>query len=280
MRVIITGERGQLGRALQAVLTKQGITIVPLPQGYDVSDHTIVQMITALSPDLVIHSAAMTHVDGCAKDPDRAFRVNAFGSQNVAHGCMRSNADMVYISTNEVFSGDATTPYTEDDETNPINPYGSSKRTGEKMVTRYQPKLYIVRTSWLYNVGGNNFPSKMIALADKHKKLRVVDDEIGNPTYTVDLAEAIAKLIKTRVYGTYHLVNQGYCSRYDYAKEVLRLSGREAIPVEPIPSTEFERASTVPLFSPLANIKAAELGIQLRPWQEALVDFMKTSEYM
>ncbi|GIK36314.1 MAG: NAD(P)-dependent oxidoreductase [Chloroflexota bacterium] len=279
MRVIITGASGQVGRALQKVLTDQGLHILQIPEfdptdqntQFDVADHAIVQQLSALRPELIIHCAAMTNVDGCAADPDAAYKINAFGTQNVAHACLRCNAEMVYISTNEVFDGRADQPYREDDRPNPINPYASSKRTGEQMAARYlKTGLYIVRTAWVFSPGGNNFPAKIIAAADAGKPLRVVADEVSNPTYAPDLAEAVARLIKTRAYGIYHFTNAGYCSRYEFAKEILRLSGREHIPIEPITLADYPRPSTVPPFTPLANTRGAELGIELRPWQEAL----------
>lgn len=270
MRILITGLTGQLGQALQKVLSAQAFIILDAPR-WDVGDHTIVQNLSALNPDLVIHSAAMTDVDGCANEPDMAFRVNAFGTQNVAHACLRCNADMVYISTNEVFDGRSDRPYHEDDRPNPINAYGSSKRAGEQMALHYlKDKLYIVRTAWLYGPGGRKFPGKIIAAADRRGELRVVADEVSNPTYTPDLAEAIAQLIQTRAYGIYHFTNTGHCSRYDFAREILRLSGREHIPIHPITLADYQRASTVPPFTPLANTKGPELGIELRPWQEGL----------
>jgi dTDP-4-dehydrorhamnose reductase len=272
MRIVITGADGQLGQALQKVFKEQGETVIPtdIPD-FDLTDPQIVQKLSNLNPSIIIHSAAMTNVDGCAKDPDLAFSINAFGTQNVAHACLRSNADMVCVSTNEVFDGSAENPYHENAPTNPINPYGSSKRAGEQMAARYlKDRLYIVRTAWLYGPGGNNFPSKMISLADTHKELRVVTDEVSNPTYAPDLAEAIVQLIQTQAYGVYHFTNAGYCSRYDFAKEILRLGGREDIPIHPITLADYQRASTVPPFAPLANTNGAELGIELRPWQEAL----------
>lgn len=277
MRIFITGEQGQLGQALQKVLTEQGFTLLSLPFNYDITDHKIVQHISDLSPEVVIHCAAMTHVDGCAQDPDAAFRVNAFGSQNVAHASMRANADLVYISSNEVFDGQAEEPYDEESEPNPVNPYGSSKRAGEKMASRYQRKIYIVRTAWLYSTGTNNFPAKILAAAKANKSLRVVTDEVSNPTYVPDLAEAIAQLIKTRVYGIYNLVNEGYCSRYEFASEILRLKGLTDIPIEPILLADYPRASTVPPFTPLLNLKGTEQGIRLRPWREALAECLAMS---
>lgn len=272
MRILITGANGQLGQELQNALEEWPETVIPtdLP-GFDIADDQSVQRLADLEPDLVIHSAAMTNVDGCARDPDLAFRINALGTQNVARACLRSGSDMVCVSTNEVFDGRGETPYLEEAATNPINPYGSSKRAGEQMAARLiGDRLYIVRTAWLYGPAGDNFPSKMIALADAHKQLRVVDDEVGNPTYAPDLAEAIVRLAQTRAYGIYHFTNAGYCSRYDFAREILRLSGRDQIPVHPIALADFQRASVVPPFAPLANAKGADLGIELRPWQEAL----------
>jgi dTDP-4-dehydrorhamnose reductase len=276
MRIVITGASGQLGQALHQFLAATGLTLIQPPR-FDVADHTTVQYIADLSPDLVIHTAAMTHVDGCATDPDTAFKVNAFGTQNVAHACLRCNAELVYISTNEVFDGRQAQPYREDDRPNPINPYASSKRSGEQMAARYVQQLYIVRTAWLYG-GGQKFPAKIVAAADSGRPLKVVTDEISNPTYTLDLAAAIAQLIKTGQYGTYHLTNAGYCSRYDFAREILRLTGRETIPIEPITLADYQRASTVPPFTPLANTRATELGITLRPWQEALADYLRQAK--
>lgn len=276
MRIIITGAKGQLGRTLQKALHEQDFEVLDIPR-YEVTDHAIVRALPEYRPDLVIHCAAMTDVEGCAKDPDTAFNVNAFGTQNVAHACLRCNAEMVYISTNEVFNGRSERPYQEDDRPQPINPYGSSKRAGEQMAAHYLSSgLYIVRTAWVYGPGGNNFPTKIMAAADKHGKLRVVADEISNPTYTPDLAEAIVQLIQTHTYGIYHFTNAGYCSRYYFAKEILRLSGRDQIPTEPITLAEYPRLSVVPPFAPLANVNGAALGIELRPWQEALAAYFET----
>ncbi len=278
MRIYITGITGQLGQALKKVLIAQGQNVLDTPR-WDITDHNIVQNLTELQPELVIHSAAMTNVDGAARDPDTAFQINTFGTQNIAHACLRIGADMVYVSTNEVFDGQATEPYREDDQPAPINPYGSSKRSGEQMAAKYvSNNLYVIRTAWVYAPNGNNFPSKIIAAADKHKSLRVVADEVGNPTYAPDLAEAIAQLIHTRTYGRYHFTNEGYCSRFDFAKEILRLSGREDIPIEPITLAEYPRPSTVPPFAPLANLNGLAVGITLRPWQDALQAYFDAQE--
>jgi len=278
MRILITGITGQVGRWLKKILTEQGEHVLDVPR-FDVGDHRTVQIISDLRPELVIHCAAMTNVDGCAKDPDEAFRVNAFGTQNVAHACLRCNAELVYVSTNEVCDGQGDQPYAEDARPNPINPYGSSKRSGEQMAAHYiEDQLYIVRTAWVYSPAGNNFPAKIIAAADQHGELRVVTDEVSNPTYAPDLAEAIVELIQTRAYGTYHFTNASYCSRYDFAKAILRLAGRDEVPIQPIKLADYRRPSTVPPFTPLANNNGAELGIELRSWPAALAAYFEDSQ--
>ena len=234
MRIAITGARGQLGKALQEVLRAEEIIPLNRPD-YDVTKPQVIPAIAELSPEVVIHTAAMTDVDGCARDPDRAYLVNALGTQNVALACQRCSAAMVYVSTNEVFDGAKGEPYLEFDRPNPINAYGRSKLAGELFVQTLLDRFYIVRTSWLYARGGQNFVTKIIRAADEWGRLRVVTDEVGSPTYAPDLAQAIAKLIRTGHYGVYHLTNEGACSRYDFAVRILELSGRGTSPSSPSP---------------------------------------------
>jgi dTDP-4-dehydrorhamnose reductase len=220
---------------------------------------------------VVIHAAAMTDVDGCERDPDAAYRINGLGTQNVALACQRCGAAMVCVSTNEVFDGTKGEPYREFDQPNPINAYGRSKLAGELITQALLNRFYVVRTAWLYARGGSNFVTKIIRAADERGELRVVADEISSPTYAPDLAEAIAKLIRTDHYGIYHFTNEGICSRYDFAIKILKLSGRGHIPVHPITSDQYARASTPPLYAPIRNFCAATaLGITLRFWEEAL----------
>jgi len=274
MRIFIAGDKGQLGRSLHAALSGHTVTGCDLPE-LDITDRDLIgRTIVSFDPDVVIHSAAWTDVDGCARDPEQAHRVNAIGTQNVALGCAGCDAAMVYVSTNEVFDGNATEPYQESAPLNPINPYARSKAAGESFVRETLSRFYVARTAWLYAPGGRNFPHRIIELADERGSLKVVTDEVSNPTYAPDLAQSLAELIQTGAYGTYHLVNAGYCSRYDFAREILRLSGREHVPVDGITLADFQRASTPPRFAPLANTAAAALGIRLRPWQEALHEFL------
>jgi len=274
MRIFITGDKGQLGRALQAALAAETVGGCDLPE-VDITDRAAIRRAVAdFAPNVVIHAAAWTDVDGCARDPQKAHRVNALGTRNVAQACARVGAAMVYISTNEVFDGTASEPYAEDADLNPINAYGRSKANGEWFARHVVQHYVIVRTAWLYAPGGRNFPHRIVQLADERGALQVVEDEVSNPTYAPDLAAALAALVRRGAWGIYHLVNEGYCSRYDFAREILRLSGRGHVPVEPIRLADFQRASTPPPFAPLANRAAAALGITLRPWQEALAEFV------
>ena len=202
MRVVITGADGQLGQALQAAQvaspcehgfqppTVTEIEAVDLPE-WDITDPHTVERLAGLKPDLVVHCAAMTDVDGCARNPDMAFTVNAFGTQNVALACQRCGAAMVCVSTNEVFDGAASRPYIEFDATHPVNAYGASKLAGETIAARLLHSLYVVRISWLFAPGANNFVSRILARADQQGRLSVVTDEVANPTYAPDLATAI-----------------------------------------------------------------------------------------
>ena len=275
MRIAITGHHGQLGTALKQLLQSvHELFLIDVPL-FDITDRTgIVQAIANFRPDVVIHAAAFTNVDGCTHEPDKAYQVNALGTQNVALACQRVGAAMVFVSTNEVFDGNATQPYLEFDTTNPINVYGRSKLAGEWYAQTLLQRFYIVRTAWLFAPAGANFVSKIIRAADERGKLTVVDDEISSPTYAPDLALAIVRLIATDAFGIYHFTNTGICSRYEFATEILKQSGRSHVPVEPIKSEQYERASKPPLYAPLRNFCGAALSLALRPWQDALEEYL------
>lgn len=279
MKILLTGHKGQLGQTLLPLLADHDVLGIDLPE-HDITDRAGLLMLTRdFRPDLILHPAAFTNVDGCARDPALAYRVNGMGTQNVALAAAEVDAEMLYVSTNEVFDGRATEPYHEWAATNPINAYGRSKLAGEWYTRHLLRRFYIVRTAWLYVAGGRNFPHRIIQLADERGSLNVVTDEVGSPTYAVDLAQAIVALIETHAYGIYHLVNAGVASRYEFAQEILRLSGRVHIPLAPITSADFQRASTPPLYAPLANNAAAALDIRLRPWQDALAEFLQETGY-
>jgi dTDP-4-dehydrorhamnose reductase len=275
MRIAITGASGQLGQALQHELGPSH-EIIPLGHAeLELGNPHCVEVVASTGAELVIHPAAFTNVDGCARDPERAYRVNGLGTRYVALGCRRIGAAMVYISTNEVFDGSSARPYLEYDAPRPINPYGSSKYIGEQAVRELLPEHYIARVAWLYG-GARNFIRTVLRLASERDSLGMVADEIGSPTYTADAAAAVARLITTRCYGTYHIVNQGACSRHELAAETLRLVGKGGYDLRPIALAEYQRASAVPPHTPLQNIAAADLGVTLRPWQAALEEYVGT----
>jgi dTDP-4-dehydrorhamnose reductase len=273
MRVLITGSRGQLGQALLARLP--GAAGIGRPEVDITQPSSIEAAIDAHRPEVIIHCAALTDVDGAARDPAAAYRINGLGTQNVALAAARLGAALVYISTNEVFDGAKAVPYFEFDAPNPLNPYAATKLAGEWFTQHLTRQFYIVRTSWVTGRTGRNFVHRIQQLADQHGKLRVVTDEVACPTFVDDLADGIVKLIATGRYGLYHLTNAGYCSRFEYAKKILGMSGRSHIPLEPITLAEFARPSTPPKFTPLANNAAAALGITLRPWETALAEFLE-----
>ncbi|MCL5952685.1 MAG: dTDP-4-dehydrorhamnose reductase [Chloroflexi bacterium] len=276
MNIAIVGGRGQLGRELAQTLgPRHSISILDLPE-FDMTGRQGIEDLVHLKPDLVIHTAALTDVDRCAREPLEAFRINALGTQNVALACQRAHAAMLYISTNEVFDGTKNSPYLELDEPHPINPYAASKLAGERYVRMFLDRFYIVRIAWLYSLGGNHFPGKIIAGAKRNGSVAVVTDEIGNPTYVPDLARAVTELIETEHFGIYHLIGEGYTSRYEWARRVLQSAGMEDVPVTPTVLADYKRDSIPPSFGALANFAAGTtLGIRLRPWQDALAEFFE-----
>ncbi|MCB8980290.1 MAG: dTDP-4-dehydrorhamnose reductase [Ardenticatenaceae bacterium] len=275
MRILITGGAGQLGTALQTELTQHELFPIDLPE-VDITDkEALYASVAETKPDLIIHCAAYTNVDGCAKDPALAYKVNGLGTQNVALACQKFGATMVHISTNEVFAGDNPAGYEEWMPLNAVNAYGRSKAAAEVHVKNILSKFYIVRLSWLFAPGGRNFIHAILDRARSTGQLRVVTDEIGCPTYSVDLAKAISQLIETEQYGIYHFVNYGSCSRWEFANEILRLAGLADVVNTPILGKEFKRPSTPPPFGTIHNIAGKAIGIELRPWQEALAEYIQ-----
>lgn len=280
MRILITGGNGQLGRQLAQHLDSQkhDVTAVDI-DSMDITDAPGVQTTFAhIQPELVIHCAALTAVDYCAQHPDDALAINGFGTQTVAQACQLHDAALLYVSTNEVFDGTTPRPYLEYDQPNPPNPYAYSKWVGEQVVRDLVRKHYIVRISWLFAHGGHNFVHTILRAAQAGTSLRVVTNEIGCPTYNVDLAEAVGTLILTERYGIYHLTNEGHTSRFTFARHLLDLAGHAATPIEPIALAEYPRASRPPEYAILRNFAAARLGITLRPWQDALAAFVAAEQ--
>lgn len=269
MKILVTGGTGQLGRALQRLAPEEHSIIAFGSSALDVTDRdSVFRRIHDMAPELVIHSAAMTNVDGCETDPDTAQRVNVEGTANVIDAAREIGASVAYISTNYVFDGESEIPYHEDDRTNPISVYGRTKLEAELLIGR-EKKSLVVRTAMLYDESGRNFVNTMLRLAGSQPRLVGVDDQFGNPTYAGDLAEAIFALIATSATGTFHLVNEGVTSWYGWALELFRLTGSEA-QIDPIPASHFARPARPPRCGALANARASALGVRLPPWDDAL----------
>lgn len=281
MRILISGAAGKLGAQLIGRLRvhheAHGADVLGGVEHFlDIEDYDACRrLVNAIAPTVVLHTAAWTDVNGCALDPARALRVNGVGTHNLAACCALAGIPMLYVSTNEVFDGARNHPYREYDATNPQNAYGYSKWYGERALLQINPRHYIVRTAWLFAHGGSNFIQAILAAAEAGKPLRVVSNEIANPTYTKDLAEAIARLIETERFGTYHLVNQGAVSRWQFARYVLDSAGFADTPIERITRQQWQRPSLPPEYTALENIEASSLEIRLRPWQEAVDAFLQ-----
>ncbi len=281
MQILVTGAAGRLGGRLVEILTSSGHGVTGADvvgdqvERLDITDFAATRALAAaVQPDVIIHPAAWTDVDGCAREPEKAIQINGLGTQNVALAAAHVGAAVVYVSSNEVFDGKLDRPYREYDSTKPVNPYGYSKWVGEQALVAVTPKHYIVRTSWLFAHGGKNFIQAVLNAASAGKPLRIVTTEVANPTYNDDLADAIAALIETGRYGTYHLVNEGTCSRYHFARYFLDRSGFADTLITPIVGAEWPRLSMPPVYAGLQNSAAAMLGITLRPWQKAVDAFL------
>ena len=282
MRILVTGAAGRLGGRLVGVLTERGHDVT----GADVVGEGVVRLdvtdfpatqeyIGHLKPDIVIHPAAWTDVNGCAREPEKAILINGFGTQHIAVAAASVGAAVLYVSSNEVFDGKSARPYYEYDLTNPGNPYAYSKWVGEQALLHVNPQHYIVRTSWLFAHGGKNFIQAILGAAAEGKRLRVVTSEIANPTYNDDLADAITMLIETGRFGIYHLVNEGACSRHTFARYALDRAGYGDLEVEKITNHEYPRPAMPPVYSSLSNLAGRHIGISLRPWREAVDVFME-----
>ena len=275
MKVLITGAGGKLGGALQVQLREKHDVIGANRATLDVADYANCQrVVDDTCPDIILHCAAWTDVNGCALDPQKALRINGAGTHNLAAATANRGITMLYVSSNEVFDGALRRAYNEYDTPNPINAYGYSKLYGERALAQVNPRHCIVRTAWLYARGGRNFLHAILDAAKAGKPLRVVTNEVANPTATDDLAAAIAQLIESQRFGTYHLVNAGAISRWGLARFALDQAGFADAPIERISSQQWQRPSTPPEYTPLANTSAASIGIRLRPWQDAVQDFL------
>ncbi len=284
--VAVTGAGGRLGRALVAELAARGVSTVAWSRPeFDLDDPAAAAALMARDrPAAVIHAAAWTDVDGCARQPELAQRRNATAVAELARACAESGAGLVVVSTNEVFGGESTDGkgYGEDDPLAPANAYGASKLAGEvaagEACLGSAGRLWVVRTAWLFGPPGNDFPTKILAAADRlpvGEPLRVVADEVGSPTYAPDLAVALLDLVSASSGGTFHLAGTNIASRYDFAGAVIDHC-RPALSMVPISRRDFIRASSPPAWAVLDCSSAAQLGVRLRPWRDALAEYVPT----
>ncbi len=277
MIIAVTGAEGQLARDIVAVMASRHHVLAWNRRQLDVTDleaiHTIVMK---HRPDVIIHAGAFTEVDRAEDDVRAAYAVNAVGTGYLAETANRIDAKFIYISTDYVFDGLKGTPYTEEDQTNPLNVYGASKRLGEQFTERICRKHFIIRTAWLFGSQGRNFVKRICSLPSSHECLQAATDLIGSPTYTVDLARFMACLIETERYGTYHVVNEGYCSKYQFALEILRYLNQEPSFIVPVRYDQLQLMAKRPPNSSLSQQAIKNNGLEpLRDWRSALQAFLK-----
>ncbi len=275
MRTAILGGKGQLGRELCTIFAREGsVATADLPRLNIADADAVAAYLKDAAPDLVLNAAAYTDVEAAEDHRQDAFSVNEIGARNIARAAAALGAPVVYYSTDYVFSGDHTQPYAPDDPVAPRGVYAESKAAGEAATREETEKHFIIRTAWLYGPGGNNFVEKILRLAASQPALKVVEDEVGSPTHTLDLAEVTQALVRTGDYGTYHGVNRGHCSRYEFTREIFSLAGVET-PMTPCTMAEFPTKAPRPRYSVLscAALEAVS-GYTMRPWREALTHYM------
>lgn len=274
---MVLGAGGMLGRVLEEVLEEAFPgTIAATRAEADVTDRFRLESdIERLRPDAIINCAAHTDVDGCETDKEEAWRINAEGAENVARAAAAAGCRLLHVSTDFVFDGRARVPYTEDAAPAPLSEYGRSKLDGERRVAALAPDHLIVRTAWLYGAGRPNFVDAIRARARNGGTLRVVDDQLGSPTYVLDLARALCLLVDGEARGLLHVANLGVCSRYEMARFILDAGGFRGVGLEPIKTAEAGRIAIRPAFSALDTTRYTSLtGQTPRTWQEALRDYL------
>lgn len=281
MRILVTGVKGQLGHDVVNELEKRNHEAVGVDiEEMDITDESSVQhVITAADVDAVIHCAAYTAVDAAEDNIETCRRVNAAGTENIARTCKELDIKMMYISTDYVFNGQGVRPWEPDDEREPLNVYGQTKYEGELALEQNLDKYFIVRIAWVFGVNGKNFIKTMLNLGKTRDTVTVVDDQIGSPTYTYDLARLLADMIESSRYGRYHATNAGLCSWYEFACEIFKQAGI-SVHVVPVDSSAYPAKAKRPMNSRMNQDKLRESGfVPLPPWQDALRRYLQEIEY-
>ena len=280
MKILVTGANGQLGYDLCNELNKRGHECVGCDkEEFDITDSfQTKEYIASINPEAIIHCAAYTAVDKAEEDEELCRRVNAEGTRNIAEACKEIGAKMMYISTDYVFDGSGNEPWETDAVQAPINVYGQTKAEGEQAVQAALDRYFIVRISWVFGINGANFVKTMLRLGRERKSLNVVNDQIGSPTYTKDLSVLLADMIVTDKYGVYHASNEGYCSWYEFAHEIFRVSNIE-LELTAVSSDQFPTKAKRPFNSRMSKRKLDENGFNRLPeWKDALKRFLEESE--
>jgi dTDP-4-dehydrorhamnose reductase len=277
MRILVTGASGMLGSDIVKAFISEHDTIGVSSAKFDITElGSTLDYIKHIKPEVIIHSAAYTDVDACESNCEQAFKVNALGARNIAIAAREANASVAYISTDYVYDGIKTSPYFEYDNVNPLSVYGRSKLDGENFVREFAGKYYIIRTSWLFGRNGKNFVKTMLDLSETRGTLNIVNDQIGSPTYTPDLAKAIKQLVESRCYGTYHLTNNEHCSWFDFAKYIFKAAGIKHMKLNPITTEEFGRPAPRPKNSVLEKFYWKLNGFEeLRSYKDAVTEYIK-----
>ncbi len=282
MKILITGSKGQLGHDLMNEFDKRGVEYI----GVDVAEMDITdakacrQVITEAKPDAVIHCAAYTAVDAAEDNVELCRKINAEGTKNIAEVCRDLDVKLMYISTDYVFNGEGVRPWEPDDHREPLNIYGLTKYEGEVYIERLVKKYFTVRIAWVFGVNGKNFIKTMLRLGKEKGAVSVVNDQIGSPTYTYDLAWLLADMIETEEYGRYHATNEGLCSWYEFACEIFRQAGMDNVRVTPVDSSQFPARAKRPKNSRMDQSKLVEKGFTPLPtWQDALGRYLKEIDY-
>lgn len=276
MRIMVTGATGMLGQDVVRVLQMKGHECLGVSTAdFDLLDAEAVRKaVTAAMPQGIIHCAAYTAVDRAESEPEKCAAINGLGTLNLARAARTVDAKLLYISTDYVFDGSGSLPWQIADRTCPLNVYGMSKLQGEEAARALLPRSFILRTSWVFGAGGRSFVSTMLRLGQERQLLQVVNDQVGSPTYTLDLAQLIADMIVTDRYGVYHASNEGYCSFAEFARAILQLSGSHSR-VQAITSEEYPCAARRPRNSRLSKQSLDEAGFRrLPPWEDALRRFL------
>jgi len=279
-KILITGGNGLVGKYLNRKITEKNYQVFSFgKEKLDITDREICfKIFNEIKPEIIVHLAALTDVDYCEKNPEKAYFINSYGTENISIMAEEYNSFLIYLSTDFIFDGEKKTPYTEEDIPNPVNIYGKSKLKGEEFVKKNCRKYLIIRTSRIFGKDGKNFGSKLPFLMKEKKEIFLTTDIINSPTYASDLTDCIKKLIEKQIYGIINVCNKGWCSWFDFGTKMKEFLKSEA-KIKEIKFDEFSKIFDIPakrpVFSPLSLNLLESMGIKMRPWEESIKSFIE-----